>query len=102
MLDSYPTQAIILIRGGTTPFFYADPTRAHWRNYTQNHREDNIMGALPKRKISKARRDRRRTHDNIKTLNLFACADADGMHIPHALRRAVNTKKGRKMLGLDA
>ena len=59
------------------------------------------MGALPKRKISKARRDRRRTHDKLTALELFACEDAGGMYIPHRLRRAVNTKKGRKMLGLD-
>ncbi len=59
------------------------------------------MGALPKRKISKARRDRRRTHDSLTAPNLFACDDAEGMKIPHRLRRAVNTKKGRKLLGLD-
>lgn len=59
------------------------------------------MGALPKRKISKARRDRRRTHDNLKTANLFACDEIDGQRIPHRLRRAITTKRGRKMLGLD-
>lgn len=59
------------------------------------------MGALPKRKISKARRDRRRTHDNLTKPQLFSCADADDMMIPHRLRRAVTTAKGRKMLGLD-
>ncbi len=59
------------------------------------------MGALPKRKISKARRDRRRAHDHLSTLELFACEDADGMRIPHRLRRAVNTKKGRKLLGIE-
>jgi len=59
------------------------------------------MGALPKRKISKARRDRRRTHDSLRKTQLFQCADADDMMIPHRLRRAANTKQGRKMLGLD-
>ena len=59
------------------------------------------MGALPKRKISKARRDRRRTHDSLRKVQLFQCADADDMRIPHRLRRAVSTKQGRKMLGLD-
>lgn len=59
------------------------------------------MGALPKRKISKARRDRRRTHDSLRKTQLFACADADDMMIPHRLRRAVTTAKGRKLLGLD-
>ncbi len=54
------------------------------------------MGALHTRKISKARRD------HLHTLELFACDDADGMRIPHRLRRAVNTKRGRKLLGLDS
>ncbi|MEM7800495.1 MAG: 50S ribosomal protein L32 [Chloroflexota bacterium] len=59
------------------------------------------MGALPKRKISKSRRDRRRGHDKLKKAQLFACDDADGMMIPHRLRRAAATPKGRKLLGLD-
>lgn len=59
------------------------------------------MGALPKRKISKARRNRRRAHDSLKTAQLFECTDAGGQRIPHRLRRAVNTKQGRKLLGLD-
>ena len=59
------------------------------------------MGALPVRKVSKRRRDIRRAHDFLTPVELFACADAEGMRIPHRLRRAVNTKVGRKMLGLD-
>lgn len=59
------------------------------------------MGALPKRKISKARRNRRRTHDSLKAPNLFACDEADGMKIPHRLRRAAQTAKGRKLLGIE-
>ena len=59
------------------------------------------MGALPKRRISKSRRDRRRGHDKLPTLNLFAASEADGMKIPHRLRRALSTAKGRKALGLD-
>lgn len=59
------------------------------------------MGALPKRRISKARRGRRRAHDSLTKPNLFVCDDAEGMKIPHRLRRAVKTKVGRKLLGLD-
>lgn len=59
------------------------------------------MGALPKRKISKARRNRRRTHHSLRKPELFSCSDADGLKIPHRLRRAVNSTKGRKLLGLD-
>ncbi len=59
------------------------------------------MGALPKRRISKSRRDRRRGHDKLPVENLFECSDADGLKIPHRLRRAVQSAKGRKLLGLD-
>ena len=31
------------------------------------------MGAVPKRRISKARRDRRRAHDSIRTFHLVRC-----------------------------
>ncbi|MCA9980262.1 MAG: 50S ribosomal protein L32 [Anaerolineales bacterium] len=60
------------------------------------------MGALPKRKISKARRDRRRTHDNLTTPTLITVREGvEEIRLPHRLRRALKTAKGRKMLGLD-
>lgn len=59
------------------------------------------MGALPKRKISKSRRDRRRGHDKLKKVALFSCDDVDGLRIPHRLRRAAATEKGRKLLGFE-
>lgn len=60
------------------------------------------MGALPKRKISKARRDRRRTHDNLTTATLITVRDGtEEIRLPHRLRNALKTAKGRKLLGLE-
>lgn len=60
------------------------------------------MGALPKRKISKARRDRRRTHDKLTTATLISVRDGvEEIRLPHRLRNALKTAKGRKLLGLE-
>ncbi len=41
------------------------------------------MGALPKRKISKTRRNKRRTHHALQTFHLTACAECGQMHRSH-------------------
>ena len=41
------------------------------------------MGALPKRKISKGRRDRRRTNDSLKIKTLSTCAKCGNTKRPH-------------------
>ncbi len=37
----------------------------------------------PKRKHSKARTRRRRTHDKLKGVNLVRCAQCNQLHLPH-------------------
>ncbi len=60
------------------------------------------MGALPKRKISKARRDRRRTHDKVTVATFITVREGtEEIRLPHRLRKALNPAKGRKLLGLD-
>jgi large subunit ribosomal protein L32 len=60
------------------------------------------MGALPKRKISKSRRDRRRGHDKLTAATFIAVREGtEEIRLPHRLRKALNTAKGRKLLGLD-
>lgn len=60
------------------------------------------MGALPKRKISKARRNRRRTHHNLTIPTLINVREGiEEIRVPHRLRKALSTAKGRKLLGLD-
>jgi large subunit ribosomal protein L32 len=41
------------------------------------------MGPLPKRKISRTRRDKRRTHDNITLKHLVPCEDCGEYHLAH-------------------
>lgn len=41
------------------------------------------MGALPKRKISKSRRDRRRAHDFIEPFHLVRCSNCGEMKRSH-------------------
>jgi len=41
------------------------------------------MPPLPKRKISKGRRDRRRSHLAMKAVNLTACPNCHKMRLPH-------------------
>lgn len=56
------------------------------------------MGALPKRKISKTRRDKRRTHDKIKTVQLIPCDSCGEMKLPHIMCPHCRTYRGRQIL----
>jgi large subunit ribosomal protein L32 len=60
------------------------------------------MGPLPKRKISKGRRDRRRAHDAIGTPNLVPCANCKAMKLPHRVCPQCGTYRGRQVLAVDA
>ncbi len=41
------------------------------------------MPPLPKRKLSKGRRDRRRSHHALKPQNLTECPNCHNLYIPH-------------------
>ncbi len=41
------------------------------------------MGPLPKRKVSKSRRNRRRAHDALQLNHLVECEDCGEYHIAH-------------------
>lgn len=56
------------------------------------------MGALPKRKISKARRDRRRAHDFLPQPHLVACDNCGEVKKPHYICDNCGTYKGRQIL----
>lgn len=52
--------------------------------------------ALPKRKISKSRRDMRRTHKKIEALNVANCPECGEAVQPHHACPNCGSYKGRK------
>lgn len=56
------------------------------------------MGALPKRKISKGRRNRRRSHDSLKPTQLIPCDSCGEMKLPHIMCPSCRTYRGRQIL----
>ena len=63
------------------------------------------MPPLPKRKISKGRRDRRRAHDALQSRNLVVCSNCGSMRLPHVVcpscgfynsREVIEIKKEKK------
>lgn len=56
------------------------------------------MGALPKRKISKGRRDRRRSHMALKTTRLVACPQCHELRLPHRVCPSCGSYKGVEVI----
>ncbi|OQY20747.1 MAG: 50S ribosomal protein L32 [Anaerolineaceae bacterium 4572_32.1] len=52
------------------------------------------MGAVPKIKISKARRDRRRTHDALPTPALVTCPQCHEYKLPHRVCPSCGSYRG--------
>lgn len=59
------------------------------------------MGALPKRKISKGRRDRRRQHDRLKVIALVECDNCGAMKRPHTVCPECGTYRGREIVEIE-
>ncbi len=59
------------------------------------------MTPLPKRKVSKGRRDRRRTHDSLKARNLVACPNCGEMRLPHHVCPSCGFYKGREVMEVE-
>jgi large subunit ribosomal protein L32 len=56
------------------------------------------MGPLPKRKISKGRRDRRRANDGLKPAQLVQCSNCGEMRLPHTVCPNCGHYKGREVI----
>jgi large subunit ribosomal protein L32 len=54
--------------------------------------------ALPKRKTSKARRDKRRTHWKISAPNLVRCSQCNTPKLPHRICPNCGYYKGREVI----
>ena len=59
------------------------------------------MVPLPKRKISKGRRDRRRANDALKPLNLVQCSNCGEMRLPHTVCPSCGFYQGREVLHIS-
>jgi len=59
------------------------------------------MTPLPKRKISKARRDRRRAHDALKAKNLVTCSNCGESRLPHTVCPNCGFYKGREVISVE-
>jgi large subunit ribosomal protein L32 len=56
------------------------------------------MTPLPKKKISRTRRDKRRTHHALKQRNLVQCSNCGEMRLPHRVCPNCGFYKGREVI----
>ena len=54
--------------------------------------------ALPKRKVSKSRRDKRRTHQKLTAPNLSTCPQCNEAKLPHHVCPSCGYYKGRSVV----
>ncbi|HLB95252.1 MAG TPA: 50S ribosomal protein L32 [Nitrospiria bacterium] len=57
--------------------------------------------AHPKHKISKSRRDKRRTHKKLRTVNLGLCPQCHEPKLPHHVCLSCGTYKGQEILAVE-
>ncbi|MBU0510650.1 MAG: 50S ribosomal protein L32 [Chloroflexi bacterium] len=56
------------------------------------------MPPLPKQRMSRTRRDRRRTHHALKTKSLVQCSHCGEMRLPHRVCPKCGYYKGREVV----
>lgn len=61
----------------------------------------NGMVPLPKRKLSKGRRDRRRAHDALQNANLVQCSQCGEMRLPHTVCPNCGYYQGREIISME-
>lgn len=59
------------------------------------------MGPLPKRKVSKSRRDRRRAHDSLSLNHLVACENCGEYHIAHRVCPKCGSYRGEQVIEVE-
>jgi large subunit ribosomal protein L32 len=57
--------------------------------------------ALPKHKVSKSKRDKRRTHQKIDGPNLSTCPECGEPVLPHNACQSCGSYKGRKVIDTE-
>jgi large subunit ribosomal protein L32 len=58
------------------------------------------MVPQPKRKLSKGRRDRRRSHDAMVATNLVQCSQCGEMRLPHTVCPNCGYYQGREIINM--
>jgi large subunit ribosomal protein L32 len=59
------------------------------------------MGPLPKRKVSKSRRNRRRAHDALSLNHLVVCETCGEYHISHRVCTKCGSYRGETVITID-
>ncbi len=59
------------------------------------------MGPLPKRKLSKGRRGRRRQHDALRPVTLVPCDNCGAMKRPHTVCPECGYYRGREIIEVE-
>ncbi len=59
------------------------------------------MVPQPKRKLSKGRRDRRRSQDALEANNLVACSNCGEMRLPHRVCPNCGHYQGREVIAVE-
>jgi large subunit ribosomal protein L32 len=58
--------------------------------------------AHPKRKTSKSRRDKRRTHHKVETVAVTTCSNCGSVHRMHTVCGSCGHYRGRQVLEVNA
>jgi len=56
------------------------------------------VGPLPKRKLSKSRRDRRRAHDSLTLNHIIQCEGCGDYHVVHRVCPNCGTYRGQTVM----
>lgn len=59
------------------------------------------MTPQPKRKLSKGRRDRRRSQDALTAVNIVQCSNCGEMRLPHTVCSHCGHYQGREVIAID-
>jgi large subunit ribosomal protein L32 len=59
------------------------------------------VGPLPKRKVSRSRRNRRRAHDSLSLNHLVVCESCDEYHIAHHVCPKCGTYRGETVVEVE-